>query len=233
MERTKLEITPIAVIHTPFREKFGIPRQSGLSGSIVGRIVFMPEYRNPDAIRGLDGFSHLWLIFDFTKSHREKWSPTVRPPRLGGNTHVGVFASRSPFRPNPLGLSSVKLERIIKTREQGTVLEVSGVDLLDGTLIYDIKPYIPYSDSHPDAESGYSVSDCEYKLNVEISDELSGMIEENALNGIIACLSADPRPSYHEYGREYTMAYSDYEISFKVNEKNLTVTKVLKIKIGK
>ncbi len=233
METTNLQLKPIAVIETPFHEKFGIPRQSGISSSVIGKIVFFPEYRNPDALRGLEGFSHIWLIFDFTKAHRKKWSPTVRPPRLGGNTHIGVFASRSPFRPNPLGLSSVKIEKISYNDKQGTVIYVSGVDMLSGTLIYDIKPYIPYSDSHSEATAGYAVSYGDYSLDVVIPKQIEDEIEDKTeLKAIRECLSADPRPSYHEDSRRiYTMSYSDSEISFKVDGNKLLVTKIEKRKI--
>jgi len=160
-------VTPIAHIHTDFKDKFGIPRQSGRVPSLEGRIVFLPQYRNPDALRGLEGFSHLWLLFDFSLSHREQWSPTVRPPRLGGNKRIGVFASRSPFRPNPIGLSAVRLLRIEYSESEGGILIVGGCDLLDGTPILDIKPYLPFSDCHPDAIGGYADKVNEYRLEVD------------------------------------------------------------------
>ena len=217
----------IAKIHNDFKEKFGIPRQSGLSGELLSRIVFEPEYRNPDALRGIDGYSHLWLIWEFSESVREDWSPTVRPPRLGGNKRVGVFATRSPFRPNPIGLSSVKLEAIEQTKNEGTVLVVSGADLLDGTPIYDIKPYIAYSDSHPNAVSGFAEEVQNYRLNVVFCKELLSKVRESKQNSLIKVLEQDPRPSYqNDPEREYGMRFSDYEIFFKVTDETLTVTQV-------
>lgn len=217
----------IAKIHNDFKEKFGIPRQSGLSGELLSRIVFEPEYRNPDALRGIDGYSHLWLIWEFSESVREDWSPTVRPPRLGGNKRIGVFATRSPFRPNPIGLSSVKLEAIEQTKNEGTVLVVSGADLLDGTPIYDIKPYIAYSDSHPNAVSGFAEEAQNYRLNVVFCKELLSKVRESKQNSLIKVLEQDPRPSYqNDPEREYGMRFSDYEIFFKVTDDTLTVTRV-------
>ena len=217
----------IAKIHNDFKEKFGIPRQSGLSGELKSRIVFEPEYRNPDALRGIDGYSHLWLIWQFSLVETDKWSPTVRPPRLGGNKRMGVFATRSPFRPNPLGLSSVKLESIEVTKDEGTVLIVSGADMLDGTPIYDIKPYIAYSDCHADAVSGFADPVREYSLNVVFCKELLSLIDISKQNPLIKILEQDPRPSYqNDPSREYGMRFSDYEIFFKVDENTLTVTRV-------
>lgn len=217
----------IARIHNDFKEKFGIPRQSGLSGELLSRIVFEPEYRNPEALRGIDGYSHLWLIWEFSQSVREDWSPTVRPPRLGGNKRVGVFATRSPFRPNPIGLSSVRLEAVEQTKTEGTVLVVSGADLLDGTPIYDIKPYITYSDSHPDAVSGFAEPVREYHLNVDFCKELLSKVHISKQNALIKILEQDPRPSYqNDPDREYGMRFADYEIFFKVAEDTLTVTRV-------
>ena len=217
----------IAKIHNDFKEKFGIPRQSGLSGEMKSRIVFEPEYRNPEALRGIEGYSHLWLIWQFSLVETDKWSPTVRPPRLGGNKRVGVFATRSPFRPNPLGLSSVKLESIEITKNEGTVLIVSGADLLDGTPIYDIKPYIAYSDCHTDAVSGFADPVREYHLNVVFCKELLSLIDISKRNSLIKILEQDPRPSYqNDSDREYGMRFSDYEIFFKVDENTLTVTRV-------
>ena len=217
----------IAKIHNDFKEKFGIPRQSGLSGEMKSRIVFEPEYRNPEALRGIEGYSHLWLIWQFSLVETDKWSPTVRPPRLGGNKRVGVFATRSPFRPNPLGLSSVKLESIEITKNEGTVLIVSGADLLDGTPIYDIKPYIAYSDCHTDAVSGFADPVREYHLNVVFCKELLSLIDISKQNSLIKILEQDPRPSYqNDPDREYGMRFSDYEIFFKVDENTLTVTRV-------
>ena len=191
----------IAHIHTAFPTKFGIPRQSGLVEELRGEIIFTSEYRNPDALRGLEDFSHIWLVWQFSGAVRENWSPTVRPPRLGGNTRVGVFATRSPFRPNPLGLSSVKLEAIEQRPDVGPVLIVRGADLMDGTPIYDIKPYIPYADCHPDAAEGFT--------------------GQTALQGVLA---SDPRPSYqHDPQRVYGMEFAGLEVHFTVDGAQLTV----------
>ncbi len=216
-------IKPIAHIYTEFKEKFGIPRQSGRVKSALGKIVFTPKFRNIDALRGLDGFNYLWLIFDFSLSHTDEWSPTVRPPRLGGNTRMGVFATRSPFRPNPLGLSSVKIENIENTPDKGPVITVSGVDLLDGTPIFDIKPYIPFSDNHPDAVGGFSEEHSSHRLKVDFPDRLkSGLYCD--VNSLIDCLAEDPRPSYqNDSKRVYSMRYGDYDIRFKVENDLLTV----------
>ncbi len=217
----------IAKIHNDFKEKFGIPRQSGLSGELLSRVVFEPEYRNPDALRGIEGFSHLWLIWQFSEAIREEWSPTVRPPRLGGNKRVGVFATRSPYRPNPIGLSSVKLECIEITEKEGTVLIVSGADLLDGTPIYDIKPYIAYSDCHEDAVSGFADPVKSYHLNVVFCKDLLSYIDISKQKSLISILEQDPRPSYqNDPEREYGMRFAEYEIFFKVDGDTLTVTRV-------
>ncbi len=211
----------IAHIQTDFKDKFGIPRQSGRVPSLLGRIVFEGEFRNPDALRGIEGFSHLWLIFDFSKSHREEWSPTVRPPRLGGNTRIGVFASRSPFRPNPIGLSVVKLERV----ERGELI-VSGVDLLDGTPIYDIKPYLPFADAIPDAVGGYADDFEDYRLSVEFPQDLLAILPADKRQAAIDCLAQDPRPSYQEDERRYSMAFAGYDIRFFVKENTVYVTEI-------
>ena len=211
----------IAHIQTDFQDKFGIPRQSGRVPSLSGRIVFEKEYQNPDALRGLDGFSHLWLIFDFSQSHREDWSPTVRPPRLGGNRRIGVFASRSPFRPNPIGLSVVKLEGI----ERGELL-VSGVDLLDGTPIYDIKPYLPFADAIPDAVGGYADDFEEYRLAVDFPQDLLDRLPAEKRQTVIDCLAQDPRPAYQEDERQYSMAFADWDIRFNVKENTVYVTEI-------
>ena len=221
-------IKPIAHIHSDFKEKFGIPRQSGRAPSILSKIVFTKEFRNDEALKHIEEFSHLWLIFGFSKSVREKFSPTVRPPRLGGNKRVGVFASRSPFRPNSLGLSSVKLVNIEKSESEGSVLIVSGADLLDGTPIYDIKPYLPFTDCHTDAVGGYADQLVDYKLDVVIPDNLKDLVDKDKLNGLIECLEDDPRPSYQEDGREYGMSFSNLQIKFTVSEKTLTVTSIEK-----
>ena len=217
----------IARIYNDFKEKFGIPRQSGLSGGLESRIVFEPEYRNPEALRGIEGYSHLWLIWEFSEAKRETWSPTVRPPRLGGNKRVGVFATRSPYRPNPIGLSSVKLERIEQTRDEGTVLIVRGADLLDGTPIYDIKPYLAYSDSHPDAIGGFADPVRNYALKVDFCKELLSKVHISKQKALIEILEQDPRPSYqNDPQREYGMRFADYEIFFKVDGDRLTVVRV-------
>lgn len=214
----------IAHIHTEFPTKFGIPRQSGIIESLQGTIVFEPEYRNPEAVRGLEEFSHLWLIWEFSEAVRDTWSPTVRPPRLGGNVRKGVFSTRSPFRPNPIGLSSVKLEKIETDPKLGPVLHVSGADLMDGTPIYDIKPYIAYTDSHPDAISGFASKPAEYLLEVTIPDDLLDKIPENQRESLISVLAHDPRPQYQDDPeRIYGMAFAGWEIKFMVNGMQLNV----------
>ena len=216
-------IRPIGFISTPYKEKFGIPRQSKRC-SAKGIITLEPEFSSVDAVREIECFSHLWLIFEFDKA-KENSSLLVRPPRLGGNKKVGVFASRSPFRPNTLGLSSVKLEKVLS--ENGKVqIVVSGVDLLDGTPIFDIKPYIPSSDKIEDAIGGYSEEFTEYKLDIIFPEELRKKIDKNYILPIIESLVDDPRPAYHEDGKEYGMRYENYNLKFFVNEKTLTVTKV-------
>lgn len=217
----------IAKIHTEFPTKFGIPRQSGIIESLQGSIVFEPEYRTPEAVKGLEDFSHLWLIWEFSEAKRDSWSPTVRPPRLGGNVRKGVFATRSPFRPNPIGLSSVKLEHIEIDPKLGPVLHVSGADLMDGTPIYDIKPYIVYTDSHPDAVSGFALKPAEYLLEVEFPEELLNKVPEAQRESLIAVLAHDPRPQYHDDPeRVYGMVFASMDIKFKVNGRQLTVLAV-------
>ena len=219
----------IARIRTDFKEKFGIPRQSGLAEA-RGRIVFEPEYRAPEALRGLEGYSHLWIIWEFSEAKRECFSPTVRPPRLGGNTRVGVFATRSPYRPNPIGLSSVRLERIENTKNEGCVLHVLGIDMLDGTPIYDIKPYLPFTDCHTDAKGGFADEVREYAVEVEIPGELLSVVEEEKRATLIEILRGDPRPSYKADGdSEYGMRFSDYEVKFAVSDGVLTVKSILKV----
>lgn len=218
------EMKIIAHIHSDFPSKFGIPRQSGLVDNLYSTVVFEPEYRNPDALRGLEGYSHIWLIWKFSQSARNEWSPTVRPPRLGGNTHMGVFASRSPFRPNPIGLSSVKLEKIISDTQQGTVLCVSGADLMDGTPIYDIKPYLAYVDSHPQATGGFALESREDVLKVIFPDEYASIIPQRLIAGLRSVLAQDPRPAYqNDPNRIYGMPFSDFDIKFKVDGDTLTV----------
>lgn len=218
------EIKVLATIKTDFREKFGIPRQSGLVDSLRARIVFEPEFRNPDALRGIEGFSHLWLIWQFSRAVRSDWSPTVRPPRLGGNARLGVFATRSPFRPNSIGLSCVRLEEVCEDAALGPVLVVSGADLLDGTPIYDIKPYLPYADCHPEAVGGFAADAPEKRLNVEIPEALAARIPAEKRAALLDVLSLDPRPSYHsDPTRIYGMCFADYEVRFTVAGNVLTV----------
>ncbi len=218
---------PIAHIETDFKEKFGIPRQSGCAPSLEGRIVFCPRYRNMDALRGMEGFSHLWLLFDFSKAHREGFSPTVRPPRLGGNTRMGVFATRSPFRPNPIGLSAVKLLSVEETAE-GPVLLVSGADLLDGTPIFDIKPYLPFADCIPEASGGFAEEVRGYSLSVDFPETLQQKIAPEKRKALTECLAQDPRPSYHDdKGRLYKMQFASYEVHFTVEEETLRVVDIL------
>ncbi len=217
----------IARIHTDFPTKFGIPRQSGIVGSLQGQIVFEPEYRNPDIVRGLEDFSHIWIIWLFSEAVRDNWSPTVRPPRLGGNMRKGVFATRSPFRPNPIGLSSVRLESIEMDPKLGPVLHVSGADLMDGTPIYDIKPYIAYTDSHPDAISGFAEKPAEYLLEVDFPDAMLQQVPEHHRKSLIEVLAHDPRPQYQkDPERVYGIAFGDLEVKFKIEERLLTVLQV-------
>ena len=221
----------IGHIHTEFPTTFGVPRQSGIIASLQGTIVFEPEYRNPEAVRGLEAFSHLWLIWEFSEAKRDTWSPTVRPPRLGGNTRMGVFATRSPFRPNPIGLSSVKLEKIEMDPQLGPVLHVSGADLMDGTPIYDIKPYIVYTDSHPEAVSGFATTPAERLLEVVFPEDLLEKVVPEQRESLKAVLAHDPRPQYQDDpNRVYGMAFGPYEVRFKVNDPNLTVLDILKKK---
>ena len=220
-----MEIRPIAHIRSDFAEKFGIPRQSGLVESLEAQVVFQPEFRNPDALRGIEGFSHLWLIWEFSRARREGFSPTVRPPRLGGNQRLGVFATRSPFRPNPLGLSSVRLEAIEHRPEVGPVLIVRGADLMNGTPIYDIKPYIPYADCHSDAAAGFTAQTQTHRLQVECPPELWETVPAAERDGLRGVLENDPRPSYqHDPERVYGMEFSGLEVHFVVDGAVLTVT---------
>ncbi len=215
---------PIAYIQTDFDEKFGIPRQSGRVPELIGRIVFVPEYRDPEALRGIEGFSHVWLLFDFSKAHREGWSPTVRPPRLGGNRRMGVFATRSPFRPNPIGLSCVRCLGTEKTETEGTVLLVGGADLLNGTPILDIKPYLPYADCHPDATGGFADAAAERSLQVEFPPEWLALVPPEKQAALIACLAQDPRPSYQEESdRVYSMRFAGLDVHFTVQNNIATV----------
>lgn len=217
----------IAHIRSDFPDKFGIPRQSGLVDELEATVVFEPEYRVPEALRELDSFSHIWLIWQFSECEGKEWSPTVRPPRLGGNKRVGVFASRSPFRPNPIGLSCVKLNAIEETENSGFVLKVSGADLLDGTPIYDIKPYLPYVDSHPEATGGFALQQKDGTLKVEIPDELLENVCEEKRKALIAVLSQDPRPQYqNDPERIYGMDFAGYNIKFRVSDDILKVTDI-------
>lgn len=214
----------IAHIRSDFPEKFGIPRQSGLVPQTLARIVFEPEYRVAQALRGIEDYSHLWLIWSFSKSERDTWSPTVRPPRLGGNTRVGVFATRSPFRPNAIGLSSVTLEEVQLHTPEGPVLVVGGADLMDGTPIYDIKPYLPYVDSHPDARGGFAEEKAGYALDVHIPARLEAMIPEEKRSALAGVLAGDPRPSYqNDPARVYGVAFAGMNVKFTVDGNTLTV----------
>ena len=222
-------LIPVAYIRNDFKEKFGIPRQSGRVPSLLSRIVFEEPYRNEDALRGIEGFSHLWLLFSFSQTPEKEFSPTVRPPRLGGNERVGVFASRSPFRPNRIGLSCVKLLAVEKT-DEGHTLIVSGADLLDGTPIFDLKPYLPYADAHPNATAGYAEELVSYRLNVKFPDELLQRIPAEKQAGLLECLADDPRPSYQDDPlRSYGMRFADFEIKFRVEKNTLAVIAVDKI----
>ena len=219
------EIHPIARIRTDFPQKFGLPRQSGLVEELTGQIVFEPEYRNPDMLRGLEGFSHIWLIWGFSQS--KGWSPTVRPPRLGGNRRMGVFATRAPFRPNPLGLSSLRLDRVEPHTERGPVLHVAGVDLMDGTPIYDIKPYVSYSDSHPEAADGVLAPLEERKLSVEITQEQMERVPARGRGALLAVLANDPRPAYqNDPERIYGMDFAGVNVRFRVEGDRVIVREV-------
>ena len=220
----------IARIHSDFSTKFGVPRQSGLVDALESIIVFEPEFRNADALRGLDGFSHLWLVWVFDQAIRDSWSPTVRPPRLGGNQRMGVFATRSPFRPNPIALSSVKLAGIEQTAEYGTVLKIRGADLMDGTPILDIKPYIPYADSHPDAVGGFASAPAGETLEVVIPPELVERIPQNRREALRGVLAQDPRPHYQDDPeRVYGFGFAGLEVKFSVDGTRLIVSDIQKM----
>ena len=223
-----MEIRPIAHIFTDFPEKFGIPRQSGLAGTLRSRIVFEKGFRNPDALRGLEGFSHLWLVWEFSANRQNgTWQPTVRPPRLGGNRHMGVFATRSPFRPNPLGLSCVEIDGIEWDTPDGPVIVVRGADLMDGTPIFDIKPYIPYSDSHPDAVGGFASAPAGETLEVVIPPEALAQIPEDRREALRGVLAQDPRPHYQDDPeRIYGFGFAGLEVRFSVEGRTLTVREV-------
>lgn len=222
-----ITIHPIARMHSDFSSKFGIPRQSGLVQQLESTIVFEPAYRNADALRGIEDFTHLWLIWQFSEAVRQDWSPTVRPPRLGGNTRMGVFATRSPFRPNNLGLSCVQLLGVETTQDVGTVLHVGGADLLDGTPIFDIKPYIPYADCHPEATGGFTDSAGDFLLSVDFPPNLLNRLPAGKREAAAAVLSHDPRPSYQRTpGRVYGLSFAGYDIRFTVEENHLQVLDV-------
>lgn len=222
-----LELKQIAHICSPFPTKFGIPRQSGLVDALRATVVFEPEFRNADALRGLEGFSHLWLIWEFSEARRDGWSPTVRPPRLGGNTRMGVFATRSPFRPNPLGLSCVRLEGIRHDAALGAALDVSGADLMDGTPIYDVKPYLPYADCKPEAVGGFAASGEGRLLTVRADETLLAGLPARTREALLGVLAHDPRPSYqNDPDRVYGMAFGGCEVRFSVDGETLTVRSV-------
>ena len=222
-----VNIQVIARMHSDFASKFGIPRQSGLVEALRSTIVFEPEYRNADALRGIEDFSHLWIIWQFSEAVRQGWSPTVRPPRLGGNTRMGVFATRSPFRPNNLGLSCVRLLGVEHTAEYGTVLHVGGADLMDGTPIFDMKPYIPYADCQTEATGGFTDTADDFLLQVEFPSDLLGRLPEKKREAAIQVLSHDPRPSYQRKpDRIYGLTFAEYNIRFQVKDDVLTVVEV-------
>ena len=220
------EITPIAYIETPFDEKFGVPRQSGIA-DCPGRIVFAPAFRDCDAVRGLEGFSHIWLLWQFDRAAGHGWSPTVRPPRLGGNERVGVFASRSPFRPNGLGLSAVELEHVSLDEADSPVLYVRGADMVSGTPIFDIKPYLAYADSYPDAAGGFTGGDAGEMLAVDFPPELLAQFDSGERHGLLSALGADPRPRYREDSeRVYGMRYAGKNVRFTVSDGVVHVVEV-------
>lgn len=225
-----MDIHPIAHIRSGFPSKFGIPRQSGLVEGLEAVVVMEPEYRIREAFRGLEAFSHVWLLWEFSGSLREGWSPTVRPPRLGGNARMGVFATRSPFRPNPIGLSSVALNRVELDSPLGPLLHVRGADLMDGTPVYDIKPYLPFTDSHPDAEGGFAAERLAHRLDVEIPDECLERIPCSCRGPVREMLAQDPRPSYHrDASRRYGFVYAGMEIRFRVDDGTAIVEEVLQV----
>lgn len=220
-------MNPIATIKTDFPEKFGIPRQSGRAEALTGVISFLPKYRNPDAVKGLSEYNYIWLLWRFEVPETEDFKACVRPPRLGGNTRVGVFATRSPFRPNPIGLSCVKLDRI-EYSENGPLLYVSGIDMKDGTEIIDIKPYIPYTDAKPDARGSFAEEEKDYSLNVVFPDDLLKKFPEEKREGILAVLADDPRPSYqNDSNRIYGVSFAGFNVKFLVSDNTLTVVDVL------
>ena len=219
----------IAEIRNDFKGKFGIPRQSGIADKFISEIVFEPEFRVKEALRGIEGYSHLWLIWEFSEAKSDEWSPTVRPPRLGGNKRMGVFATRSPYRPNSIGLSSVKLLEVVEKADVGCVLRVVGADLMDRTPILDIKPYLAFTDSHPDAVCGFADEVFDYSLEVDFPARLEKIIPEEKRDGLRALLASDPRPAYvKQGGRVFTFSFAEFEISFTVSNDILTVTEIEK-----
>ena len=222
---------PVAHIRSDFPTKFGIPRQSGLVEELAATVVFEPEFRDPEALRGIEGFSHLWLIWEFSQARRQDWSPTVRPPRLGGNVRLGVFATRSPFRPNPIGLSCVKLAAVEREEGLGTVLRVTGADLMDGTPILDIKPYVPYADCHPDALGGFARAGQDYLLEVDFPPELLERVPEDKRRALEGVLAQDPRPAYQrDPERVYGLPFAGLEVRFTVADGRLTVRDVAPVR---
>ena len=232
MPEAAYTLTPIAHIRSEFREKFGIPRQSGLVDALRAQVVFTPPFRNADALRGLEDYSHLWLIWQFSQvvaagADGANWSPTVRPPRLGGNVRMGVFATRSPFRPNAIGLSSVRLERVELHTPEGPVLQVRGADLMDGTPILDIKPYLPYTDAHPDAAGGFAAQALQQTVAVDCPPALLARLPADRRPALLDVLAQDPRPGYqHEPGRVYGFPFAGFEVRFTVEDGRLTVVSI-------
>lgn len=222
-----IEMKIIGRIRSELPSKFGIPRQSGLVEDLRSELVFEPEYRDDNALRGLEEFSHIWLIWDFSEAHRDKWSPTVRPPRLGGNERMGVFSTRSPFRPNPIGLSCVRLIEIKKTAEDGSVLVLGGADLMDGTPVFDVKPYIPYVDAHPEAAEGFTSRNTDYRLEAVIPKDFAGLFDEEKLKALKGLLAEDPRPHYQDDPeRIYGFVFAGFEVKFRVEDKKVYVISV-------
>lgn len=229
-QNDRQEFHIIGHVETDFSTKFGLPRQGTFGKTLCGRIVFSPEYRRMEAFKGLEDFSHLWVIWGFSEAKRDKWVPTVKPPRLGGKIHKGVFATRSPFRPNPIALTCVKIERIVKEEELGPVIYISGIDMMDHSPVYDIKPYVPYADAIPDAKEGFGGEFKDYELKVNISEELLRVLPEEKREGAIEMLKYDPRPPYHNHEEQiYKIAYAGYDIHFIVENDQLIVQRVFKL----
>ncbi len=225
---THFEINPIGYIYNDFIEKFGVPRQSGLAGSVISKIVFEKEFSSKDYFKGLEQFTHIWLLWQFSETIGKDITPTVRPPKLGGNERMGVFATRSPFRPNNIGLSSVKIEKIDFDEKSGTVLYVSGADLMNGTPIYDIKPYLPYTDCHIDASNGFALDDTDGLINIKCTDILLKKLPQEKIDGLFEVLKQDPRPSYqNDSERIYGMSYGEFQVKFQVNDNELTIIDII------